>query len=117
LYRLAKTAVYLCTIALILSDGNEDGKFMVRLRSGSQTDFVLTVVYRGKPTHHLVLLGGDGLYTINRKAYGQHNAIDQVSHTSQYKILSKTGSQTTGLANQYRLSQRWHSKWKDGLLF
>jgi hypothetical protein len=36
-----------------------DGRFMVRPRPGSNRDWVLSVTYRGKPTHHLITVRDD----------------------------------------------------------
>lgn len=48
-----------------------DGRFIVRARGPDYPkDFVLSVVYRGKATHHLITPGSDGFMTINRKTFG-----------------------------------------------
>ena len=56
----------------------EDGKFFVRIRPGYPNDYILAVVYKGKPTHHLIMYGEDQLYTVNRKAFGTHKTVEEV---------------------------------------
>jgi hypothetical protein len=53
------------------NQGGEDGSFMVRARNGQEDQFVLCVVFRGKPTHHLMAQTETGAYTINKKSYGE----------------------------------------------
>jgi hypothetical protein len=48
--------------------GMNDGSYFVRRRAGKTTEFVLAVVYKGKPSHHLINKV-DGSYQINKK-YG-----------------------------------------------
>jgi hypothetical protein len=53
----------------VTAAGLNDGRFLCR--SGKKPgDFVLCVVYKGKPTHHLMTKGEDGNYIINKKSYG-----------------------------------------------
>jgi len=55
--------------ALLTEAGLDDGRYLVRSREGKKTEFVLGVVYKGKPTHHLITKV-DGNYQINKKSYG-----------------------------------------------
>lgn len=52
------------------SAGLQDGQFLVRKREGQPGQYVLCVVYRGKPTHHLVAKNDDGVYEFNKRVYG-----------------------------------------------
>jgi len=62
---------------LALSQGTGDGTFFLRPRDGHPNDFVLCVVYKGKPTHHLVA-EIDGGWTVNKKKYGDYATIDEM---------------------------------------
>eukprot|EP00039_Didymoeca_costata_P018413 m.333341 g.333341 ORF g.333341 m.333341 type:complete len:394 (-) comp17127_c0_seq1:92-1273(-) len=61
------------TEALISEAGQDDGRFLVRTRK--KDEYVLCVVYKGKPTHHLIVKGEDGIFLINKKTYGGHSTI------------------------------------------
>jgi hypothetical protein len=51
--------------------GYKDGRFIVRVRGPEYPkDFVLSVVFRGKATHHLITPRDDGVMTINKKTFG-----------------------------------------------
>jgi len=39
---------------------------------------VLCVVFRGKPTHHLIAKTPEGVYAINKKTYGGHKNVGAV---------------------------------------
>ena len=49
--------------------GKPDGTFLVRKRAENPGDYVLVVVYKKKPTHHL-MTKANGVYTVNKKDYG-----------------------------------------------
>lgn len=55
-----------------------DGTFLVRERANYPGDYVLAVVYKLKPTHHLVSKENGPNYTINKKAYGPATTIEEV---------------------------------------
>ena len=42
----------------------------MRKRPDTTSDYVLTVVYRGKPTQHLITPNDVGIFTVNKKDYG-----------------------------------------------
>ncbi|EDQ84906.1 uncharacterized protein MONBRDRAFT_29769 [Monosiga brevicollis MX1] len=63
---------------LLQKDGLEDGKFLVRIRPGHPEDYVLAVVFKGRPTHHLVQKGVDGMFTVNKKSFGPARSISEV---------------------------------------
>eukprot|EP00050_Salpingoeca_kvevrii_P007153 m.294161 g.294161 ORF g.294161 m.294161 type:complete len:416 (-) comp12936_c0_seq1:83-1330(-) len=67
------------TEAAILEGGNEDGKFLVRLRAADrQYEFVLCVIYKGRPTHHLIVADEEGILTVNKKRFGEHRTIEEL---------------------------------------
>ena len=53
--------------AHLTSLGNNNGQFVVRGKPGKQ---LLSVVYKGKPTHHKIEDNGEGSLVINKKQYG-----------------------------------------------
>ena len=57
--------------------GNVDGQFCIRDREGEPDNKALMVVYKGKPTHHLVKLGGDTV-TVNGKSFGAYSDLEEV---------------------------------------
>lgn len=52
----------------LISLGLQNGQFVVRGNPGKQ---LLSVVYKGKPTHHRIDGGGTEALTINKKQYGR----------------------------------------------
>ena len=44
-----------------------DGVYFVRPRTGSPGEYILTVTYKGQPTHHLVKKEPNGNYSVNGK--------------------------------------------------
>ena len=48
--------------------GNNDGNFLVR---GPAEKRVLSVVYKGQPTHHAIKPGEDGNLQLNNRTYGK----------------------------------------------
>lgn len=58
------------SVELITQSGLSDGKFLVRKMPNSSSQHVLVVVYKGKPTHHLIAPGPEGNLLINKKSYG-----------------------------------------------
>ena len=59
--------------ARLLADGgkNVEGRFLVRREDGSATTFVLSVVFKKKPTHHALVRTGDGAkFMLNRRDTG-----------------------------------------------
>eukprot|EP00039_Didymoeca_costata_P018674 m.334494 g.334494 ORF g.334494 m.334494 type:complete len:517 (+) comp17366_c0_seq1:136-1686(+) len=64
---------------LVTQAGLDDGRFLVRSRAGKKGQYVLCVVYKGKPTHHLILKDEeDGLYRINKKSYGDFTKLKEL---------------------------------------
>jgi len=48
---------------------SDDGRFLIRTRE-EEGQYVLALVFRGKPTQHLIAPNGDGNLTVNKKVYG-----------------------------------------------
>lgn len=73
---------------LMTKAGLDDGRYLVRSREGKKTEFVLGVVYKGRPTHHLITKV-DGNYLINKKSYGTHAKVSALIATLQKKGTPK----------------------------
>ena len=58
-----------------MEGGATDGKFLVRPRGSSE--YVLSVVFKGKPTHHLVKRDG-GELMLNGGKFGGHTEIESL---------------------------------------
>eukprot|EP00054_Salpingoeca_dolichothecata_P030073 m.241623 g.241623 ORF g.241623 m.241623 type:complete len:790 (+) comp26590_c1_seq1:61-2430(+) len=62
-----------------LRDGGlENGKFLVRPRANQAGEYILSVVFKGRPTHHLVKPGDSGSMVINGKAYGSPADLEEL---------------------------------------
>lgn len=61
-----------------LINGNDDGFFIVR-RYNAPELFVISVVYRGKPTHHLVNAPNDAISTVNKKPTGVTGIVNTIA--------------------------------------
>lgn len=74
---------------LLTAAGLNDGDFLVRPRVGT-SDAVLSATFKGKVGHHLITLGPDGIYLINKKQFGEPHTIEEVSlcvYESLYVIM------------------------------
>lgn len=56
----------------------EDGTFLVRDRAKYPGDYVLAVVYKGKPTHHLVSKLNGSFFTVNTRGFGANTTLAEV---------------------------------------
>ena len=64
---------------LLMADTPNNGRFLVRERAGYQGEYVLSLVYQGVPTHHLITRNSDnGIYTVNRKMFGSPRSLREV---------------------------------------
>lgn len=54
---------------LLATGPKHDGVFVIRARADSTTEFAISVIYKSKPTHHLIQTVG-GVLAINTKAVG-----------------------------------------------
>ncbi len=70
----------------------QDGRFLVRPRPGTPAEYVLSVVFKGKATHHLIQPAPDGVLQINRKTLGAFRTLDAL---------------VAGLRNPDSLPQGW----------
>eukprot|EP00040_Diaphanoeca_grandis_P028733 m.166808 g.166808 ORF g.166808 m.166808 type:complete len:781 (-) comp31439_c0_seq2:35-2377(-) len=61
--------------AAAMVGGGVNGSFNVRTRPGNEGEYALCVVYKGRPTHHLISPNDDGLLTVNKKLYGEHQKV------------------------------------------
>ena len=61
----------------VLAHSTESGTFAVRKQKGKIS---LCVVYKGKPTHHIISKDPeDGVFQVNKKKYGTPKSLNQVS--------------------------------------
>ena len=56
----------------------ENGKFCIRQLADDDGEYVLCVVYKGKPTHHLITTNGG--VKVNKKSYGGATTLEEVSY-------------------------------------
>lgn len=55
----------------------QDGKFLIRSKPASTTDFVLSIVYRGRPTHHVLSADGGGAeFKLVKQSTGTTTLVD-----------------------------------------
>jgi len=76
------------TEELVKAAGLDNGRFLVRTREGKPGEYVLCVVFKGKPTHHLIGKNPDGNLTVNKKTFGGHKKIAD--------LISELSSKTAG---------------------
>jgi hypothetical protein len=58
--------------AMLVADGGSDGKHLVRSKAGSTDSFILSVIYRNTPTHHVLAREADGAeFTLNKQPTGE----------------------------------------------
>ena len=55
-----------------------DGTFLVRTRLEKPGEYVMCVVYKNKPTHHLVVPNAEGLLTVNKRSFAGAKKITEV---------------------------------------
>jgi hypothetical protein len=61
-----------------------NGRFAIRQRiqpegvSFDTPQFVLVVVYKGRPTQHIIASNEDGILTVNKRMYGDARTLKQV---------------------------------------
>jgi outer membrane murein-binding lipoprotein Lpp len=65
---------------LLMRGGPSNGRFLLRTRPGKdgESEYILGVVFRDRPTHHLVSLGDDGKLMVNKRKYGNHTEIPKL---------------------------------------
>eukprot|EP01147_Barroeca_monosierra_P009620 gene9621-1842_t len=71
---------------LLNQGGPRDGRFLIRQRSKDSAEYVLGVVYKGRPTHHLIQKNNEGHVLVNKKLVGG-SAVSDV--WSLLKLLSQ----------------------------
>lgn len=55
--------------------GAEEGDFLVRARNGEQADYALTIMYKGRPTHHVLRADETGVFTVNKLPCGGARSV------------------------------------------
>lgn len=69
---------------MVVDAANGDGTFLVRQTEESPEKYYLCVLFKNKPTHHLIQRNHDGFYVINNKDFGEHlfmsDLIEQLDH-------------------------------------
>eukprot|EP00041_Stephanoeca_diplocostata_P017358 m.348471 g.348471 ORF g.348471 m.348471 type:complete len:626 (-) comp20674_c0_seq1:101-1978(-) len=88
------------TEALVNAVG-KDGTYMVRQREGVADNYVLCVVYKGRPTHHLIASNASGVVCVNKKAYGAHKTVRGL-----IEALQKDGVAGWPVALQYPVNRK-----------
>eukprot|EP00040_Diaphanoeca_grandis_P034769 m.217014 g.217014 ORF g.217014 m.217014 type:complete len:1119 (-) comp33224_c0_seq1:61-3417(-) len=63
--------------AELVMEVGKDGTFLVRSRDGTG-DYAMCVVYKGKPTHHMVTPNDDGVMMVNKKTFGNTGGLAQL---------------------------------------
>lgn len=61
-----------------------DGRFLIRVRPEKENEYVLGVLFRGRPTHHLITPDTNGVLLVNRKQYGNCTTPQAVSLPSHH---------------------------------
>lgn len=59
-------------------EGMDDGRFLVRTVLGKPDNYILSVVYRGKPTHHQITTDGVGRLILNKATWKGSRTIEQL---------------------------------------
>mmetsp|Transcript_29493 Transcript_29493/g.77324 ORF Transcript_29493/g.77324 Transcript_29493/m.77324 type:complete len:106 (+) Transcript_29493:50-367(+) len=75
--------------------GTADGTFLVRRRPAKgggvvEDEFVLTVVFKGKPTHHGIKRDETGAMCVNGKPHGAKTSVEDVSDSSRHCATART---------------------------
>ena len=69
--------------ALLLADGGAEtsGKYLVRSKGSSTDEFILSVIYKGQPTHHTCTREADGAeFAVNKTPTGCNDLAAVSSH-------------------------------------
>lgn len=64
--------------AQIEAAGMDNGRFLVRRHRTKAGSYVLAVVYKGKPTHHLIATNAAGKMEINKKNFGNATRLEDL---------------------------------------
>lgn len=71
-----------------MEEGNAvDGDFIVRTRDSNSPDYILVLIFKGKPTHHLMQKNAAGHLTINKKLYIESGDVEEVSGAETMRAL------------------------------
>jgi hypothetical protein len=75
---------------LLAIGGLKEGRFLVRKRGAEHPkDYVMSVVFKGRATHHLMTPNAEGLMTVNKKTFGSDvrnvkQVMQAYGHTTQH---------------------------------
>ena len=69
---------------MLIAAGLDDGRYFAWPRNGHKGQYVLSFVFKGKPTHHLVSPNEDGQLQVNKRTFGGHTSIESL-----VKVLGK----------------------------
>ncbi|EGD80987.1 hypothetical protein PTSG_01569 [Salpingoeca rosetta] len=62
----------------LTSQGMQDGNFLVRARAKNDlSSFILSVIYKNQPTHHLMTVSPEGGVSVNKNSCGTAKTISQ----------------------------------------
>ncbi len=76
-------------VALLQEGKSEDGKYLLHPRLDFPGEYVLAVVYKGRPTRHLIAKDrGTNNFTVNKHSYGQCASLEEVRLIIYQLILS-----------------------------
>lgn len=65
--------------AMLLREEAVDGRFVLRKRGPEHPDdYVLSLIFKSKCTHHLITKGSDGFLRVNGKSYGEIPNVKEV---------------------------------------
>ncbi len=73
------SAPHFVRVALLQEGKSDDGKYLLHPRLGFYDEYFLAVVYKGRPTHHLIAKDrGTNNFTVNKHSYGQCASLEEV---------------------------------------
>jgi hypothetical protein len=83
-----------------MEEGNAvDGDFLVRTRDINSPDYILVLIFKGKPTHHLMQKNPAGHLTINKKVYIESGDVEEVSGAGAMRAVRARASGGNCLAS------------------
>eukprot|EP00041_Stephanoeca_diplocostata_P027196 m.746119 g.746119 ORF g.746119 m.746119 type:complete len:1092 (+) comp23132_c0_seq1:303-3578(+) len=85
--------------ALLLAEPVEEGKFLLRSKADAEkNNFVLSVIYKGKVTHHMVNRdNSDAEFVVNKKIKSKANTVDGLVEALRKKQKGWPLELTTGI--------------------
>jgi hypothetical protein len=80
--------------------GFRDGVFLVRQRPSNE--YILSVNFKNRPSHHLIKQNAAGIFTLNDQNYGEFHTIDEVTLHPTYALLVLLSQLIKALHNPMR---------------